>query len=72
MSVEKETVDRPFAVGECSVPKIVRQKNGQWFVEFFLRFRIKIDENREINVDRIVSVQAGAQRGRKKRGTKND
>ena len=67
MAVEKEIVEHPFAVGSCAVPKAVRQPNGQWFVEFAIRFRVKIDDDREIHVDRSISVQAQPQRGRKKR-----
>lgn len=69
MAVEREVIVRPFAAGSCSVPKAVRQPNGQWFVEFDIQFRVRIDDDREVKVDRSVSVQAQPQRGRKRRGS---
>ena len=67
MAVERETIEHPFAVGSCAVPRIVRQANGDWFVEFDIEFRVKIDETRDIYVNRTVSLRAYPQRGRRKR-----
>lgn len=64
--VERESVENPAAVGQCAVQRAVRQKNGQWFVEFEINFRVKIDENRDVYVRRTVSLQASEQRGRKR------
>lgn len=63
--VEREQVEHPFAVGSCAVPRAVRQKNGSWFVEFEIDFRVKIDDARDVYVRRTVSLQAAEQRGRR-------
>jgi hypothetical protein len=65
--VEKEQFEHPFAVGSCTVPRIVRAASGQWSVEFYLNFRISLPDGREVVVsDRHVMVRANEQRGRKK------
>ena len=66
MAVEREEIERPFAVGSCSVPRAVRQANGDWFVEFEIDFRVKIDNTRDVYVRRTVSLRASEQRGRKR------
>lgn len=65
MAVEREEIERPFAIGKCAVSRAVRQANGEWFVEFEIDFRVRIDDTRDVYVRRSVSVRAEAQRGRK-------
>ena len=64
--VERESVEHPFAVGSVTVPRAVRQKNGEWSVEFEINFRVKIDETRDVYVRRTLSVRATEQRGRRR------
>lgn len=64
--VERESVEQPFALGSVSVPRAVRQKNGEWSVEFEIDFRVKIDDTRDVYVRRTLSVRATEQRGRKR------
>jgi hypothetical protein len=63
--VERETVENPVAIGSCAPLRAVRQKNGSWFVEFEIDFRVKIDDTRDVYVRRTVSLQAAEQRGRR-------
>lgn len=66
MGVEREQHDHPFAVGSCTVPRVMRGENGQWSVEFELNFRVKLPDGREVRVtDRHVLVRANEQIGRK-------
>jgi hypothetical protein len=69
MAVETEEILHPFAVGSVKVPRVVRQPNGDWSVEFEINFRVKVDDTRDVVVsDRHVIVR-GQQRGRKARAT---
>ena len=63
--VDREQITLPGAIGTCTALKAVRQKNGEWFVEFQLDFVINIDDTREVAVHRKVSLRAEAQKGRK-------
>lgn len=67
MTVAREEVLRPFAIGSVAAMKATRQANGDWSVEFDIDFRVKVDESRDIYVRRTVVVRATEQRGRKKR-----
>lgn len=65
MAVEREEFEHPFAHGKVAVPRVVRQANGDWSVEFELNFTVALADGRRIHVtDRHVMVR-GVQRGRK-------
>lgn len=67
MGVERETVLAPFASGSCVVTRVSRGASGNWSAEFNINFRIIVDDDREVIVQKIVGVTASQQRGRKRR-----
>ncbi len=65
MSVDREEVHGPWAVGSAVVTRIYRGENGKWSAEFDLNFRIKVGDGREVFVRKYVNVVTNEQRGRK-------
>lgn len=65
MGVEREDFTYPLAHGKVAVPRVTRQANGDWSVEFELNFTVSLPDGRRIEInDRHVMVR-GVQRGRK-------
>lgn len=67
MSVEREAVQAPEAIGSAVVTRIYRHTMGAWSVEFDLNFKIAVGDGREVFVRRYVNVRSSEQRGRKPR-----
>ncbi len=66
MAVEREEIDKPFAMGKAEVRALRRHAAGNWTAEFDVNFLILLSDGREIIVNRRVNVRANEQRGRKR------
>lgn len=66
MTVEREEVHAPDAVGSAVVTRIYRHAAGGWSVEFDLNFTIAVGDGRAVYVRKFVNVTTNGQRGRKR------
>lgn len=65
MTVQREEIHTPIAVGSAVVTRIYRSASGGWSVEFNLNYTIRVDQHRTVLVRRFANVTASGQRGRK-------
>lgn len=66
MGVERERIEWPKSSGSAIVTGATRQANGDWSIQVAMKFRVIIDETRDVYLERTVSVRASEQRGRKR------
>jgi hypothetical protein len=65
MTVQREEIHAPDAVGSAVVTRIYRAASGGWSVELDLNYTIAIDKHRAVLIRRFVNVTANGQRGRR-------
>lgn len=65
MGVERERVEWPKSSGSAIVTGATRQANGDWSVQVAMKFRVTIDDTRDVYLERTVSVRTAEQRGRR-------
>jgi len=65
MSVEREQVHAPEALGSAVVTRIYRAANGKWSAEFDLNFAIEVGDGRKVFVRKFINVITNEQRGRR-------